>query len=924
MKSNSLLRNAVRLALTSGFAAAFVSPAVVAQDQQEGDEEARELDRVQVTGSRITRTQIEGATPVTTIDREDIEATGFQSVADVLRNNSFNSFGSIREESGNTAQSQATLSLRGLGSNRTLILLNGRRMPGSPVLDGSAQNLNTIPFSAVERIEILSDGASAVYGSDAIGGVVNIILRSDYEGAEITVREQISDREGGDESLVSVVGGMSGPRGNMTFTLEKDQKDVIFTRDRHWLASEDMNPSGQNDYFNTTGYSLYSRNIADASAGGVLRSMAQEDCSVYGDGHNATIYDYFGMDVCTFDHTQSSATTADLDRTNLFFDSNYHINDDVTMFARATHSRVESFGRYAPAAGFFIWDGPVLPETDYGGQYGGQSFNELGPGDSVYYRFDNTASSRDTIQNNYMTDIQFGFEGYTGPFSWDVGYQYNIYDMKEWGTGYVNVLGLNAAADAGWDPRDPDQSQYSDLVADMRSNANRDSQMKFSRLDMGTQFDLAELPAGVMSMYVGGEYRTEEYYDTTQAQMVPGNVIGTAGGSSSGERDVSAVFAEMNMPLTDTLEMDLAVRYDDYSDFGSNTSGKLSARWQPSQSFVMRGSFGQGFRAPTLDQLHQAPAQSFAFADDIPTCMGAAGYDDNGDGLGTISEVDLNNPAAAADLSDCISNPNAQHETDFVNNPELGAEKSNQYSVGAVYDFSEMLGQDLSVSLDYYYIEIEDQLISMGAQDVMWLAFLEQAGNYQGIEYNDPGAGNPHVAGPTNFESFDTSGIDINVQYSADMGGFGRFGADFTLSHVLEYNSRFTPISDPQDYTELTLNEYRADATLDWRLGDHSVSWHTYYIPGQCTSTQLDSNSIADLSLQAECTTAPDGSKREIGGWAHHNMSYNYDTAWDGTITLGINNVNDADPQIDHNNASDTGLYPMVGRQYVVQYRQRF
>jgi iron complex outermembrane receptor protein len=173
----------------------------------------RELERVRVTGTRITRTMVEGATPVLTIDREDIDATGFQSIADVLRNTSFNVFGSFVERSGTTFQSQANLSLRGLGSNRTLVLVNGRRLPGSPVMDGSAQNLNTLPFAAVERIEILSDGASAIYGSDAIGGVVNIILRDDYEGGEITVRANISDREGGDEQGVSFVGGVSGPRG---------------------------------------------------------------------------------------------------------------------------------------------------------------------------------------------------------------------------------------------------------------------------------------------------------------------------------------------------------------------------------------------------------------------------------------------------------------------------------------------------------------------------------------------------------------------------------------------------------------------------------------------------------------------------------------------------------------------------------------
>src|SRR5690606_746882 len=190
------LLTALRLAMGSGLAAALITMPAVSAAQEE---DAAELERVQVTGSRISRLDIEGATPVVTITREDLDNSGFQSVADYLRSNSFNSFGSFRESSGNSWQGQATLSLRGVGANRTLILVNGKRIPGSPVTNGQIQNLNTIPFAAVEKVEILSDGASAIYGSDAIGGVVNIILREDFEGGEITVRGTEPDREGGGE-----------------------------------------------------------------------------------------------------------------------------------------------------------------------------------------------------------------------------------------------------------------------------------------------------------------------------------------------------------------------------------------------------------------------------------------------------------------------------------------------------------------------------------------------------------------------------------------------------------------------------------------------------------------------------------------------------------------------------------------------------
>src|SRR5690606_34502640 len=179
------LPSAIQFALFVG-AASLVSGNALAQDNEEGaEEEATTLDRIQVTGSRLSRADIEGASPVIVIDREAIDASGDVSVADVLRDSTFASFGNFTPQSGSSAQSLATIDLRGLGSGRTLVLIDGRRAPTAPMAASSGTDVNAIPLAAVERIEILSDGASAVYGSDAIGGVVNIILRKDFNGVEV-------------------------------------------------------------------------------------------------------------------------------------------------------------------------------------------------------------------------------------------------------------------------------------------------------------------------------------------------------------------------------------------------------------------------------------------------------------------------------------------------------------------------------------------------------------------------------------------------------------------------------------------------------------------------------------------------------------------------------------------------------------------
>lgn len=917
MYMNNKLSKAVRLAIAFGAASATAFTASVNAAEEE---EVAKVERIEVTGSRLSRVDIEGATPVTVIDRADIDATGFQSVADVLRNNSFNVAGSLREDSGNTMQGQATINLRGLGSNRTLVLLNGRRMPGSPVGDGQVQNLNVIPFAAVERIEILSDGASAVYGSDAIGGVVNIIMKKDYEGLQLSATKNISDREGGDEKSVSVVGGFSGAKGNVTFGLERDTKDIIFSRDRFFFNNFDLNDEStlvtspydgvaRPDYNLTTGLSTAARNILRVSDGSYdFVSMVDQDCSVYGTGHTDQVYgdsNYPGDTICGYEHPLISAATASLDRYSLFLDATYNINDDHRFVTRALSARTQSFGRYAPAAGSFVWTAASLPEETLPD---GQTLAALYTGDRVYYRFDNTGPGRDTTQYDYLNDYTVGLEGTISAVDvdYEVAFNRSVYEMHEWGDGYVNRMGLATAASRGWDPRQPDQSQYANLVGLMRENSNRRASMVVDRADFGLQ------GAGPMdsAWFMGGEVRRENYKDQAQAQNEAGQILGTAGGSSGGSRDMKAVFAEVNVPLADNWDVDFAVRYDDYSDFGGADSYKISTRYQPTDNSIIRASYGTGFRAPSLDVLFAAPSQSFAFARDIAACMG-----------GTISEVQ-SSPTFTDDVAACLARPETQHETFFAA-ADLGPEESTQYTIGGVYDFGNGKDFNLSASVDYYYTKIDNTITSLGAQSVMWLHFMEIIDNYPGLEYNNPRAGDPHVAAPLNFRSFDTSGIDLKLDYAQDVGP-GVLSASFQMSYVLELNSQFTPASAQQDYTELTSNQYRADATLGYTLGDHSINWHTYFIPSRCHSTTLDTASIASGEFTARCTTDADGNKREIPSWAHSSVQYSYSTSWDGKITVGLNNVFDRDPPLDENYSFDKDMYPFVGRQFMVKYTQNF
>src|SRR5690606_25116558 len=223
MKRN-LLSEAVRYGIAAGTIGmvGFAAPAFA-----QSSDDAATLDRIEVTGSRIQRADVEGALPITVIDRMDLELSGEISVADFPRTTTFNSFGPFRPQSGSSAQSFAEVSLRGLGGGRTLILIDGRRAPTAP-MTGQAQDLNAVPLAAVERIEILSDGASAIYGSDAIGGVINIITRKDFNGVELTLGVSEPEREGGETEEGSAIMGIAGDRGNLLAGVSYNNRGIIW------------------------------------------------------------------------------------------------------------------------------------------------------------------------------------------------------------------------------------------------------------------------------------------------------------------------------------------------------------------------------------------------------------------------------------------------------------------------------------------------------------------------------------------------------------------------------------------------------------------------------------------------------------------------------------------------------------------------
>lgn len=841
MKLNrNLLSDAVRFGLVAGLATAVVAPAAFAQEAEEG--EATTLDRIEVTGSRLKRADIEGAVPVIVIDRASIDATGDVSVADVLRDSTFASFGNFRPQSGSSAQSLATVDLRGLGSGRTLVLIDGRRAPTNPMSASSGSDLNAIPLAAVERIEILSDGASAVYGSDAIGGVVNVILRKDFNGAELRYGFGSTAVTGGDLEDASAVFGTASDRGRLIGGASYSSRGMVFTRDQ--IGGDVL------------GVSTYGNNYQNAG----WQAVPGFDCNANG------FWMIPGTNTCSFDFNSVAANEASVENTSVFVRGDYQINDDWTVYMTATTTKVETFGRYAPVPGQVRAAEGTVQDLVHGD---GRA--------TVYRHRFAAAGNRDNYTDTTNSDYLVGFTGQlTDTISVDFGARRTDYKYIENGYGYIIQSLAEAQINAGnyllTDPFGASQ----DVLNSFTATIGRNSFYKSAEYFGSVNFDLFEMGGGISNAVVGAEYREDRFQDLYDSLSQAGVVLGSSGGASAGSRDVTSAYFEWLLPFTSAFDITLAGRYDKYSDYGNDFSPKIAARWQPLDNLTFRASWGQGFRAPGLDILTQAPSFSAEPVNDPRTCAA------------------VNQPATCQ----------LQVDTYFIANPSLASEQSDQYSIGVVYDPVDWL----DLSLDYYNITVEDTISQIGAQDI--INSDNDPGTYgpipAGMEIiRDPANGNSIVeitAGYANAGDLKTDGLDFRANTDFDFGTAGRLQNRLTVSWINKYDVT-TPQNIVIEYAGLPgYPELRANLANDWAYGDWNFTWNVNYIEGQSDS---DSN---------------------VGGYATNDVQVSWSAPWNGKIAVGATNVGDRYPELVPFDGRPWNfyLYDAYGRTVYLRYTQTF
>lgn len=853
------LPSAIQFALFVG-AASLVSGNALAQDDEDGaEEEATTLDRIQVTGSRLSRADVEGAMPVIVIDREQIDASGDVSVADVLRDTTFASFGNFRPQSGSSAQSLATIDLRGLGSGRTLVLIDGRRAPASAQAASAGVDVNAIPLAAVERIEILSDGASAIYGSDAIGGVVNIILRKDFNGVELRYGIQQTEVKGGDQEEASVTFGISGDRGSLIGGAGMMDRENVFTRDQIGYVQ---------------GVSIYGNNYYEWGGG---------PAGVPGYACNDPGFFRLPNGLCSYNFNAVAANQASINNKSLFLLGDYQINDDWSVYSSATVTKTGSFGRYAPTPGLLIVSDGTPQDINNGlrcdetpGNIGGN----CAPGSSdglVTYYFHRFAAggNRDNEDTTVNTDFLVGFEGQlTDTIGVDFGIRRTEYDFKNLGNGYVvGSLARIAAENGSYDLRDP-YGASPETLQGFTATISRNSFFKTNEIFGLAHFDLFEMGGGISNAVVGAEYREDDYSDQYDSLSEAGVVLGSAGNSAAGDRTVGAAYFEWLFPFASTFDITLAGRYDRYSDYGSDFSPKVAMRWQPMDSLTLRASYGQGFRAPPLDILTQKTTFSAEPVKDEQSCL-----------------------AVSAPPTCTI-----QVNTFFIANPDLSSEQSDQYGFGIVWAPMDWL----DMSADYYHIQIEDTISSVGAQTLINFDLGLIPGEPPpglGVTRNpDNGRVTRIDAGYGNIGDVETDGVDVRVNTDFDLGGMGRLQNRLTVSYINKYEVTGISGVTSDSIGILGLPDTRANLTNIWSMGDWTAIFATNYIAGQ------------------------ESGAGQVGGYATNDLQFAYEAPWNAQIAVGATNVGNRLPELVSvgGRPYNYDLYDDYGRTTYFRYTQRF
>ncbi len=884
-------------------------------------QDAAKLERVEITGSSIKRVQEEGALPVQVITRKDIDRAGITSAEQLVARISANGTGADNLSSnvgiqlGTTDRNNngnSSANLRGLGASSTLVLLNGRRV-STHGAKGNSVDLNSIPLAAVDRVEVLKDGASSLYGTDAIGGVINFILRKDYQGVELSAFADITQKGGGNIGRVSLLGGLGNLEQsgfNIMASVTIDSQKILKGSDRSFsngnqpergLSTDTVGTpfatqTGNADSALGTSFTLPSTGTQAYTRANLL--SFQNNCnSVPGMAQYEYVLNDFAAARwgCTYDTGSTAILLQPNDRVNLVSRGTLKINPDTTAFVEAIASRSVAKKQFEPLQ--LTTTGSLLAARY---PVGGQYYQDLSayipsfdPTKPIAYRWrclDCGGRETETTTNAYR--LLAGIDGVVAG-KWDYKLGISTAGSKAnsvLGNGYLYTDGIITALASGlvnpW--LLPGQSQTPEalkLLNDARANGTNlfDGKATLLQFDGSISGELMKLPAGPLAIAAGFDVRREGYeFKNGETKTRPVFQAPFDAEFPKVSRNIKAIYTEVAVPIVKSLEATVAVRHDRYSDFGGTTNPKVSLRWNPVNEFLMRSSYNTGFRAPSFFQLYGAQGES-----QVP---------------GNIADPVLC-PTGQGDPTVCAIRPNALQG----GNPNLGPEKSKQWSVGTVFSPAKAI----TASFDMWGVRRKNRIYELTPEEVVANYTTFPNNLVRGPTGKLDEAGGFIRAGFVNADGDITRGVDVGLQLRGDLGA-GKWNAGLDGTYINSFRSR---IFVTQPYTEFAGQWSSRDLYVRWK---HQAQFT--YTEGVWSGT-LYQNYTSGYKDEVPAAFAADpnfqlpGFKPNVNGYTTFDVSATYTGIKNLSLTLGIKNVfNTLPPFTAHNYdfAAGAGWDPRV------------
>ena len=838
-------------------AACFLATHVQAQTttppaSADDGEDVLKMEKFEVTGSHITGIDAAGLNPVASITRADLELSGYTNVGDALRSMSFVTGSSlIPTGSGNSfTPGASTANLRGLGNNNVLVLLNGRRAAplATPGFNGlqTVFDFNSIPAAAIESIEVLKDGGSAIYGSDAVSGVINVILRKDYNGLTTTVGVGNTASTDSLEKMGSIVFGSSAGKLSIVTAIDWTERKSIKDADYGFSSTADLTARGGGDLRSYAGYPAmaYVPSLGDYYT---LTTPMQ----------NPTLADFTVADVSHGSYDFQSVTDQLPESRNFGFytRARYEFSERIYGFTELSFRRAEATISAAPSPVFSYTENGTGPNT------GTLTIPSTNPNNPFGEDLEDEWYARLVSAGNRINDVTsdtprmvVGLGGdLVSDWKWEAAtlYSKNKTENLNGGTVFDNLYqnALNGVSIGGqtlyanpFGPEDPR------VTASYTGTDANSASFELRTFDVSASGPIVDLPAGPLSLALGGEWRSEELASIRTINNATGNVVGGAEGQSTfGDRTVEAAYAELYVPIIKDLQLQLAGRFENYSDFGSTTKPKIALSYRPTEWLLLRTSFGQSFLAPNLAYLYTSQVTTF-------------------------SANPLDDPKRPNDAP-------RQIETKGGGNPDLKPEETDSYYAGfQINPTGRLKGWELAV--DWFQFKQKNLIAQLGEDFI-----LKNEDTLPGLVVrNAPAAGETfgviNYINDTylNIDKQTYQGIDFDLRYRLQTTSLGRF--TFVLGGTYLQQLHYNDAEFEGTYTN---PHWRGTFTTTWELGVWSASVLIDYI-GEFENYSEIGN------VDAQTTVNPQVSYRGFR---------------DITFTLGARNALNEDPPFDEN--SPTG-----------------